>query len=132
MYYFCEGFLHIQDAIARSYINQKCTTGEMVLPEVQMHQFPTILNKYDVDWLGNLVGILMLVAFSVLIMNIVTNIVAEKERQIKNMLQIIGVSNYLYWGSWCVFTMVYLVTLITVMVAMMKVFKICSFFSKIF
>lgn len=113
----------IQHAIARAFIKQKLT-NELKnddLPEVLMHQYPDIVNELDSNWLGNLIGVCLLLAFSVFIMNTVHHIVMEKERQLKDVLQIIGVSRGLYWLSWCARIMVYLVASTTIVAGVLKV-----------
>lgn len=86
-----------------------------------MQKYPNIINSYDVVWLGNLLGLCMLLAFSIFVINTVGYIVMEKERQLKEVLQIIGISNCMYWGSWFVRTIIYLIISSTLMVAAMKV-----------
>ena len=122
-YYYREGFLPIQHAIARAFIKQKRANVlyDDDLPEVLMRQYPDIINELDSNWLGNLLGVGLLLAFSVFIMNTVHHIVMEKERHLKDVLQIIGVSRGLYWLSWCTRTMVYLVASTTIVAGVLKV-----------
>lgn len=122
-YYYREGFLPIQHAIARAFIKQK-RANELYdedLPEVLMRQYPDIINELDSNWLGNLLGVCLLLAFSVFILNTVHHIVMEKERHLKDVLHIIGVSRGLYWLSWCARTMVYLVASTTIAAGVLKV-----------
>lgn len=122
-YYYREGFLPIQHAIARAFIAKKCVSEHCDdLPDVQMHQYPDIIDKFDVDWLGSLLGICLLLIFSVFIANTVNHIVTEKERQIQDVLQVIGVSSSLYWASWCARTMIYLIVSNTIVAAFLKVY----------
>lgn len=86
-----------------------------------MHRFPDLVNAMDVEWLGNLLGVCMFLAFAVFIINTVSHIVMEKERKLNEVLKIVGVSSYLYWGSWGARTTIYLILSTSLVVGMMKV-----------
>lgn len=126
LWYFREGFVPIQDAIARSYIQIKCDDnpcGSEKLPEILLQRFPYPPYTYDVllQGLETIVSFFILLSFIYPTINTVRFIAIEKERQLKEAMKIMGLPNWLHWISWFVRTMLFMMITISFIIALLKV-----------
>lgn len=115
-----EGFLPIQNAIARAFVKVK--KGEE-LPEIRMQRFPYPAYVHDIllQGLESLVSLMILSSFLYPCINTVRFIAIEKEKQLKESMKIMGLPNWLHWTGWFVRTMIYMVVSISLMVMLLKV-----------
>lgn len=129
-YYYQEGFLPIQDAIARSFTDLKCsehtTCERSIFPYIRMQRYPYPPYIYDVllQGLETIVSFFILLSFIYPTINTVRFIAIEKERQLKEVMKIMGLPNWLHWSSWFLRTMTFMVVTISFIVALLKV--LCS------
>lgn len=114
--YYGEGFLAIQVALSQSILE---TFGATALPSIRMQRFP-----YP-DWVHNpfftvfapYMGLLILIGFYSVVGNIAKAIIKEKEKQIKELMKIMGLSSWLNWTAWFLKEFIFqfiLITLITI------------------
>lgn len=127
-WYFREGFIPIQDAIARSYTKIKCELAtekceKDTLPEIVLQRYPFPPYTFDVllQGLETIVSFFILLSFIYPTINTVRFIAIEKERQLKEAMKIMGLPNWLHWVSWFVRTMVFMIVSISFIVALLKV-----------
>lgn len=114
-----EGFLPIQNSIARNFIRRK---GKF-MPHIKMKRFPApphlhdiLLNKFQL-----LVPIIIVLSFLLPAVSTVRHIGIEKENQLKVLMRIMGLPNWLHWTCWFFKTLVYLMIIISLMVVLLKV-----------
>lgn len=127
-FYFQEGFLAVQDAIARSFTQLKCIEEKEkcengTLPAIKMQRYPYPPYIYDVllQGLESIVSFFILLSFIYPTINTVRFIAIEKERQLKEAMKIMGLSNWLHWTSWFLRTMMLMIVTITFIVTLLKV-----------
>ncbi len=95
--YHNEGFLSIQNAVARAFIAKNNTTTQM--PEVMVKRFPYpahALNTF-LYLLQTIVPLFVLFSFSYSFANAVRFIAIEKEKQLKEAMKIMGLPSWLHW-----------------------------------
>ncbi|KAJ6638915.1 Phospholipid-transporting ATPase ABCA3, partial [Pseudolycoriella hygida] len=122
LFYSNKQFLHVQNAIARSFIQLK-NKSDIVLPEIQMNQYPYIFSDDSVGIfkvVGIIYGLVVLICLSFSAMNTVRYISIEKEKQLKEVMKIMGLPNWLHWTSWFTRTMIFMLITITIIAGIMK------------
>lgn len=130
-FYFADGFLSIQDAIARSFIEIKCIesgckNNGSPIPNVRMQRYPYPPYIKDVllQGLDNVLAIFIMLSFVYTIISTVRFIAVEKEKQLKEVMKIMGMPVWLHWISWSIRTMIFMIISISCMVGLLKVKKI--------
>ncbi|XP_068673102.1 phospholipid-transporting ATPase ABCA3-like [Montipora foliosa] len=96
-YYFEEGFLAIQHAVNIAIMKHK---GKIHQPNatVAVKRFPNIRNSYENSVaLDSFFGALFLIFTTLIMLNIILDILAEKEEKVKESLNIIGVTGWQLW-----------------------------------
>ncbi|XP_034472561.1 ATP-binding cassette sub-family A member 3 isoform X2 [Drosophila innubila] len=98
--YLREGFLPIQHALSMSFIRQK--SGQDELPEVVMQRYPYPSYIYDplLEGLAAVVSFILVLSFIYPATTITRYITTEKEKQLKEVMKIMGLSNWLHWSAW--------------------------------
>ncbi|XP_031627171.1 ATP-binding cassette sub-family A member 3-like, partial [Contarinia nasturtii] len=126
--YHSEGFLAIQNAIAQVYMQMNLigSNGEngYELPDkIEMQRFPYPPYVHDVllDGFEKATGIFIMLSFVYPIISTVRFIAVEKEKQLKEIMKIMGMPVWLHWTSWFVRTMIFMLISITFMVALLKI-----------
>lgn len=126
-FYFEEGFLPIQDAIARSFTELKCIDlagcQNGTLRHIKMQRFPYPPYVLDIllQGLQTLVSFFILLSFVYPCINFVRFIAVEKERQLKESMKIMGLASWLHWTTWFLCIMILMTVSISIMVAFLKV-----------
>ncbi|XP_037723613.1 ATP-binding cassette sub-family A member 3 isoform X1 [Drosophila subpulchrella] len=100
--YLREGFLPLQHSLSMAYIRQK--SGEQSLPEVKMQRYPYPAYIYDplLEGMSSIMSLIILLSFIYPCTYITKYITAEKEKQLKEVMKIMGLSNWLHWTAWFV------------------------------
>lgn len=102
--YIASGFLAIQQAIARAYALQ----SSIRFPVIGMKALP--FPAYVTDAMDTLMDILIpayfVIGFTYAFMNTVRFMTIEKERQLKEFMQMHGLSKWLNLGSWFARTLI--------------------------
>lgn len=126
-FYHSEGFLAIQNAFAYSYMDMKLPNKSFY--QIRLISFPYPPYTYDVllSLLKYVFSLFLALCFVYPCMNTVRFIAIEKEKQLKAVLQIMGVSNCLQWLVWFVRTMIIMLISITLIVLALKVKHFYSF-----
>lgn len=126
-FYCLEGFLPIQNAIAVSYIVSRCnetmTCEDYSIPGIEMQRFPYTPYLHDIllDGLESAVGVFIMLSFVYPIISTVRFIAVEREKQLKEVMKIMGMPIWLHWTTWFVRTMIFMIISITLMIALLKV-----------
>lgn len=126
-FYYSDGFLPIQNAIAWSYTVWRCnetnTCDDHSPPSIQMQRYPypPYLNDILFDGLEDAIGLFLMLSFVYPIISTVRFIAVEKEKQLKEVMKIMGMPVWLHWTSWFVRTMLFMIVSITIMIGLMKV-----------
>ncbi|XP_017056192.1 phospholipid-transporting ATPase ABCA3 isoform X3 [Drosophila ficusphila] len=100
--YLREGFLPLQHSLSMAYIRQK--SGELALPDVKMQRYPYPEYIYDplLEGMSSIMSLIILLSFIYPCTYITKFITAEKEKQLKEVMKIMGLSNWLHWTAWFV------------------------------
>lgn len=117
LYYYNEAFLTIQDRISRFFIETICNTkqclGDLYIPKVLIQQLP--YPAYTFDSLSNCMEVVisLFIMFGFVHHSIVTVrfIAVEKEKQLQDMMSIMGMPKWLYSVSW--FCIAYILLIIS-------------------
>lgn len=121
-FYHAEGFLAIQSAFAYSFIESKATPNK-TYPRISMRGFPYQPYTYDVllSVLKYIFSLFLTLCFVYPCMNTVRFIALEKEKQLKAVMEIMGISNCLQWFAWFVRTMIIMLITISLIILSLKV-----------
>lgn len=126
-FYFFEGFLAVQDAIARIYTQMKCSSlsncSSGPYPSVRLQQFPYPPHRVDLllEALLTIVSLFILLSFIYPVINTVRLIAFEKEKQLKEAMKILGLASWLHWTAWFTRTMTITLPIVIIMVILLKV-----------
>lgn len=133
IYYYAEGFLPIQDAIARAFIQSKSSgmspigkkhspaQAQIALPEIQMQQYPDTINTSIFEWQGIIAGFCLLLSFTFPVMLAVLYINREKKTHAKEIMIIMGVPSCMHWFGWFMRGLIFVIIEISIIVPMIKV-----------
>ncbi|XP_039428969.1 phospholipid-transporting ATPase ABCA1-like [Culex pipiens pallens] len=120
--YFREGFLSIQHFIFRAFLEAKKTVNKE-LPEVHVQRFPypPFLEDSFPSSLTTFLPISVMLAFIYPCISIVKSVLFEKEKQIKEAMKIMGLSNWILWSSWFVKSLFFIVISVSLVVLFLNV-----------
>ncbi|XP_064556074.1 phospholipid-transporting ATPase ABCA3 isoform X2 [Drosophila montana] len=120
--YLREGFLPIQNAITMAYI-RKMAKGTEQLPEVVMQRYPYPAGVIDpfINSVSAMFAFLMLLSFIYPCTCITKYVAMEKELQLKEVMKIMGLQNWLHWAAWFVKFFIMLTISIVLMIVFMKI-----------
>lgn len=122
-FYHSEGFLAIQNAFAYSFLETNLNPANRNVTRIKMNSFPYPPYTYDVllSVLKYIFSLFLTLCFIYPCMNTVRFIVFEKEKQLKTVMEIMGVSNCLQWFTWFIRTMIIMLISITLITLSLKV-----------
>lgn len=136
-YYYSEGFLSIQNAIAVSYTHNRCNETKAcsiddyrklnTSIQMQRYPYPSFLNDILLEGLTEAVGLFIMLSFVYPIISTVRFIAVEKEKQLKEVMKIMGMPVWLHWSSWFVRTMIFMIVSMTLMIGLLKMKVILIF-----
>lgn len=123
--YLREGFLPVQHAIARRFlaVQAQQSNSSGLMPDVTVRRFPHPGFRLDmlINGLEDILPIILVVSFIYPCINITKVIALEKERQLKETMQIMGLPGWLHWAGWTVRAMVPLMVSSGLIVAVLTV-----------
>ncbi|KRT81014.1 hypothetical protein AMK59_6215, partial [Oryctes borbonicus] len=121
--YFHEGFLTLQYHVSREIIKYHANDDFTDQPQLFMQRFPypSWFNDYMQIALESVVGLLFMIAFASVCVNTVKVITLEKERQLKEAMKIMGLTNWLHWTAWFLKTFILMLFTIVLMVILLKI-----------
>lgn len=95
--------MKIQDAIANAYIS--VIEKNFTMPRIHMQRFPIPSTSYYRFANQLYVPILFLLSLNYTFVNMIRFIAIEKERQLKETMKIMGLSNWMHYLSWFIRSM---------------------------
>uniref|UniRef100_A0A5F8GYL7 ABC transporter domain-containing protein n=1 Tax=Monodelphis domestica TaxID=13616 RepID=A0A5F8GYL7_MONDO len=103
--YISEGFLTIQRAVDKAIIEYHGKDGgkwlnDHVTVSVKRFPFPPFVSDNFLKFLDQVLPLIILLLYSLNVLMIIRVIVQEKEKQLKEYLQMMGLSNWLLWSSY--------------------------------
>lgn len=122
--YRVEGFLAIQNAIAKAFINIKDASKS--IPDIRVQQFPTPshIKNYLPEYL---LPLFLMISINYTFMNTIRFIVMEKEKQLTETMRIMGLANWMHYLTWFIRTMILLLisfVVITILLTVTIIFHI--------
>lgn len=127
--YYKEGFLAIQNAIARAFV----AINNATMPEIQAQRFPTpkhLTNVFASDF-QFLMPLFFLMSLNYTFMNAVRFISIEKEKQLKEAMKIMGLANWMHYLSWFIRTLLMLFISMMLITILLTVSKFLCFHLKV-
>ncbi|CAF0739890.1 unnamed protein product [Brachionus calyciflorus] len=98
--YILYGFIYVQDIIEKAIIEFKTNKTQDFGITTQMTPYPCyIADKFLID-ISKSLPLFMVISWVYTVSTIVKDIVYEKEKKLKEFMQIMGLSNGTYWLSW--------------------------------
>lgn len=128
--YDVEGFLPVQNAIARCFMrihspndNSETESDARAMPEIFVRRFPYPGFRMDmlITGLETILPLILVVSFIYPCINLTKVIALEKERQLKETMQIMGLPGWLHWAGWSVRAMPTLTASAALIVIVLKV-----------
>lgn len=115
-----EGFLSIQNVIAKTFIK---IHGKTKIPQIIMQRFPYPAHNRDIllSHLKVTAPLFIVLSFILPAISTVRYITMEKENRLKDVMKIMGLPNWLHWTGWFIKTMIYMTIIITFMIILIKV-----------
>ncbi|KMZ10903.1 phospholipid-transporting ATPase ABCA3 isoform X1 [Drosophila simulans] len=100
--YLREGFLPLQHSLSMAYLRQR--SGKQDLPNVVMKRYPFPAYIFDplLEGMSSIMSLIILLSFIYPCTYITKYITAEKEKQLKEVMKIMGLNNWLHWTAWFV------------------------------
>lgn len=119
-YYRSEGFLTVQNAIANAFIDIS-SKSKVPMPEIRMRPFPelTILNGLEVKEIT--AHVFLVLALCLTFMNTVRFISAEKEKQLKEAMKIMGLASWMHYLGWFIRSIIMLMITMALVTVMLTV-----------
>ncbi|XP_055389641.1 phospholipid-transporting ATPase ABCA3-like [Condylostylus longicornis] len=120
--YYREGFIGIQHAFALGFI-EKLKKNNEELPEINIQRFPYPPYVFDpiLTGLESMVSFIILISFVYPCSQTVKYVTTEKEKQLKEVMKIMGLPNWLHWTAWFLKTYPLALISVTLMVILFKV-----------
>uniref|UniRef100_A0A336MK43 CSON001010 protein n=1 Tax=Culicoides sonorensis TaxID=179676 RepID=A0A336MK43_CULSO len=120
--YFREGFIPVQAAISKAYTQTMTGVGNEEIPEIFLQRFPYPPYMSDPLLLGleAFIPLIIVISFLYTSINIVKYITVEKEKQLKEAMKIMGLSNWLHWTAWFIKCLIFFLVTISLMTVILK------------
>uniref|UniRef100_A0A182M226 ABC transporter domain-containing protein n=1 Tax=Anopheles culicifacies TaxID=139723 RepID=A0A182M226_9DIPT len=119
--YYNEGFLGIQGAISRALLERRLAGVELPTVHVQRYPYPPYYDDAILEALQQLLALIIVISFFYTCINTVKYITIEKEKQLKEAMKIMGLSNWLHWSAWfvkCLILLTVSLSLITILLCL--------------
>lgn len=119
--YYAEGFIPLQVAISAAIV--AAHDPEIITQDVQLRRipYPPFYKDELLPAMEQLLPLIILIAFFYTCINTVKYITIEKERQLKEAMKIMGLSNWLHWTAWFVRCLLLLLITISLVTLLMTV-----------
>ncbi|KAH8234651.1 hypothetical protein KR032_001424, partial [Drosophila birchii] len=118
-----EGFLTIQHAITLSWLSQASGESIFKFPRVRLQRFPFRAYTYDPLLLGlrQLLPFMVVLSFMYPCSVVAKSVTNEKELQLKEIMKLIGVGNWLHWIGWFIKSYLMLIAVVLIILFLFKV-----------
>ncbi|XP_067671428.1 cholesterol transporter ABCA5-like [Haliotis asinina] len=111
--YLTSGFAWLQHAIEAAFIKSK--NASFPLPEVYVQMMPKDEFTSDISYIQTLSSVYFVMAYSFFVNFLTVNIVAEKEKKIREGMKMMGLKDSVFWLSWGL-TYTLLITVVTAII----------------
>ncbi|XP_052843910.1 LOW QUALITY PROTEIN: phospholipid-transporting ATPase ABCA3 [Drosophila gunungcola] len=121
--YIREGFLPIQHALTMSWLTLASGITDADLPHINIQRFPYRAFSYDqlLSGLRQLLPFVILLSFIYPCSTVTKYVTTEKELQLKEIMKLIGVHNWLHWMAWFVKSYVMLMVVVLLIMFLMMI-----------
>lgn len=125
--YVREGFTALQTAISQSVISiiANETGSQTRLKQIELglhrHPYPPYNDDKYVLVIQQQFPLILILSFVLVALNIVKDIVHEKERKLKESMKMMGLSNWLHWMAWFIKYTVFLFITVLIMTILLAV-----------
>ncbi|XP_067006390.2 phospholipid-transporting ATPase ABCA3 isoform X2 [Anabrus simplex] len=118
-----EGFLPLQEAISTALIETCPSTNSMQTVNLLLHRFPypPYLKDALLRALQVFISLMIMLSFVYTCISTVKVITAEKEKQLKEAMKIMGLPSWLHWLAWFIKTLIFLLISTVLIVILLKV-----------
>ncbi|XP_053672341.1 phospholipid-transporting ATPase ABCA3-like [Anopheles nili] len=116
--YYKEGFLAIQGAVSRALLGRRLGGVSLPTVHIQRYPYPPYYDDAILEALQQLLALIIVISFFYTCVNTVKYITIEKEKQLKEAMKIMGLSNWLHWTAWfvkCLILLTVSLSLITIL-----------------
>ncbi|XP_058064618.1 phospholipid-transporting ATPase ABCA3-like, partial [Anopheles bellator] len=100
--YYKEAFLAVQGAISRAIIARRTAGVSLPAVQIQRYSYPPYYDDAIQAALQLVLALIIAISFLYTFVNTVKFITIEKETQLKEMMKMMGLSNWLHWSAWFV------------------------------
>lgn len=116
--YYREGFIVIQNAVAQAFRATHEPAKRWPVLQLQRFPFRPYVDDHFLNLLDSLIGVVLTLSFVFPVMNAVKYIAEEKEMQLKEMMMMMGLPNWMHWAGWfigCMASLTVSISLITML-----------------
>lgn len=121
--YIREGFLPIQHALTMSWLALASGVTDTGIPAIHLQRFPYRAYTYDqlLSGLRQLLPFVILLSFIYPASTVTKYVTSEKELQLKEIMKLIGVHNWLHWVAWFVKSYIMLMLVVFLIMSLIMV-----------
>lgn len=122
--YYERGFLTLQFALTKSLVEilrPQTTFFDQTSIVLQRHPYPPYNDDRMVMVLQNQFPFILILSFELVALNIVKDIVEEKEKRLKEAMKMMGMSNWIHWFAWFVKYFCFMLVSTVIMTVFLKV-----------
>ncbi|XP_071490342.1 phospholipid-transporting ATPase ABCA1-like [Diadema antillarum] len=126
--YFESGFIFIQDIMEQAII--KVLTGKDDLGAgmyIKQFPYPCYINDLFVQSLSGVLPLFMIISWIFSVAMIIKGIVYEKERRLKEVMKVMGLSNGVHWLAWFIDSFLVMFTSCVLLVLVLKYGNLITF-----
>ncbi|XP_033748206.1 ATP-binding cassette sub-family A member 5-like isoform X2 [Pecten maximus] len=124
--YLNSGFCLIQAAVDAAFIRIQTGDSSFPLPDISVQMMPKPSYTPDTSYIQTISSIYFVIAYSPIVSYLTTNLVAEKEKKIKESMKMMGLRDSAFWLSW---GLIYLVVIAISTAAITVLMVATSFFA---
>ncbi|XP_017465331.1 PREDICTED: ATP-binding cassette sub-family A member 3 isoform X3 [Rhagoletis zephyria] len=100
--YLREGFLPVQQALSMAYLKLAGNKDDLPYVEMQRYPYPEYISDPLIEALETILSLIVVLSFIYPCTSITKSITVEKEKQLKEVMKIMGLDNWLHWTAWFV------------------------------
>ncbi|XP_038067464.1 ATP-binding cassette sub-family A member 3-like [Patiria miniata] len=119
--YMREGFLPLQYAIDRAFLQFQNVSLEDVSVEMRRYPYPPYFDDDFILVIQMQLPFLLLISFVITAITITKGVVLEKEQKLKESMKIMGLSNWLHWTAWYLKYALFLLISVAIVTALYKI-----------
>ncbi|XP_017768274.1 PREDICTED: ATP-binding cassette sub-family A member 3 [Nicrophorus vespilloides] len=118
--YYSEGFLAIQNEVNRAILGYLGQDVDRQTLYMSRFPYPEYYSDMLLSVLQKMIGLIIVLAFVYTSISTIKVITAEKEKQLKESMKIMGLPNWLHWTAWFMKSLSFMLISIVLMVFLLK------------